>query len=260
MEKYQLKDKIALVTGAGDGIGRSISLIFADEGANVIVTDIDIEKALNIEKKINDKKNCTGIAWAIKADVTSQKEVSSMVDEVIGKFHTIDILVNNAGILYPTLIEDMAIDEWDSVIDINLKGAFLCTQAVARWMIEQRYGKIINISSVAGMGSATTEIASYAAAKAGVIQLTKSCAIELGPYGINVNAIAPGTIETAFDHIGRTPEQYKQFVEERKKRAVLGRIGTTQDIANLALFLASDDSSFICREIIAIDGGRIDRM
>jgi len=154
----------------------------------------------------------------------------------------------------------MTEEQWDRVLEVNLKGYFNFTRHVAPLLKEQKYGKIINISSICGRGGSLSGLSSYSTAKAGVIQLTKSAAFELGPYGINVNAIAPGVIITPITYFQRTPEQVEQFKENSKKVAVLGRLGDTQDIANLALFLASDDSSFICGETIAIDGGRKDRM
>ena len=151
----------------------------------------------------------------------------------------------------------MAEEDWDVVLDVNLKGVFLCTQAAAKYMVERRYGKIINIASITGQSTGFVPGQSnYAASKAGIIQLTRVCAQELGPYGINVNAIAPGLIITDILYTNKTQEEVDRWVEEREKLAVLGRAGRTQDIANLALFLASDDSSFITGQVIASDGGR----
>jgi len=174
---------------------------------------------------------------------------------VMDEFGAIDILVNNAGIRRNASLVDMTEEDWDAVMAVNLKGVFLCTQAVARYMIEQKYGKIINISSIAGMRGMGPP--NYCASKAGVIQLTRSTAWELGHYGINVNSIAPGCIDTDINRKYRTPEQIKEALEYNRKRAMFNKIGDTQDVANLALFLASDDSSFMCGETIVMDGGRI---
>ena len=253
----KLERRVAIVTGGGTGIGRSIALEFAKEGADVVVSS---RKRANLEKVAEEIKALGGHSLAVAADVGVREQVQNIVKQTVDKFGRIDVLVNNAAILHVATLLDTSEEIWDEVIDINLKGVFLCTQAVARHMIEQKYGKIINISSVAGRGGAFSGLSSYSAAKAGVIQLTKSAALELAPYGISVNAIAPGAVITPITYFQRTPEQVEQFMENSKRLAVLGRLGDTQDIANLALFLASEDSSFICGETIAIDGGRKDRM
>ena len=249
----KLDQRVAIITGGGTGIGRSIALEFAKEGADVVISSRNMA---NLKKVVEEIKSLGGHSLAIAADVSVAQQVCNMVKQTVDKFGRIDILVNNAGIARSAMLLEMTEQDWDDVLDINLKGVFLCTQAAAKYMIEQRYGKIINISSIAGRGWNRPGRANYCVSKAGVIQLTKSAALELGPCGINVNAIAPGAILTPMI----PPEQAKQFVEDREKVAVLGRIGTTQEVAHLALFLASDDSSFICGETIAIDGGRTDRM
>jgi len=254
----KLDRRVAIITGGGTGIGRSIALEFAKEGADVVISSRNMA---NLKKVVTEIKALGRHSLAVAADVSVAEQVHNMVKQTVDKFGRIDILVNNAGILRSATLLEMTEQDWDEVLDINLKGVFLCTQAVARYMMEQRYGKIINITSIAGRGGGLDSCANYCVSKAGVIQLTKSSAFELAPYGINVNAIAPGAIPTTdIDKRDKTPEQFRQYVEQRKTVAVLGRIGDTQDIANLALFLASDDSSFICGETIAIDGGRTDRM
>jgi len=253
----KLDQRVAIVTGGSTGIGRNIALEFAKEGAKVVIGSRNMA---NLEKVVEEIKALGGHSVGISTDVSVAEQVRSLVKQTVDNFGRIDILVNNAGICHSATLLEMTEQCWDEVLDVNLKGVFLCTQAVARYMVEQRYGKIINISSNSGRGGGLDDCANYCVSKAGVIQLTKSSAFELGPYGINVNAIAPGAVLTDMDKRYMTPEQYKQYREGRKAMAVLGRIGDTQDIANLALFLASDDSSFICGETVAIDGGRTDRM
>jgi len=193
--------------------------------------------------------------------VADRAEVQNLVKNTLENFKAIHILVNNAAILRNAPLLEMTEEDWDIVLAVDLKGVFNCTQAVLGHMIEQRYGKIINISSAQGTGtSGTEEFANYAAAKGGVIQLTKVTARVGGPYGVNVNCIAPGAIVTKiYDSLG-TKEELEKFIEGRRKLTVLGRSGEPEDIANLALFLASDDSKFMSGQVICMDGGRTDRM
>ncbi|MCK4388235.1 MAG: 3-oxoacyl-ACP reductase FabG [Dehalococcoidia bacterium] len=253
----KLDQRVAIITGGGTGIGRNIALEFAKEGAKVVIGSRNMA---NLEKVVEEIKALGGHSLAIATDVSVAEQVRSMVKQTVDKFGRIDILVNNAGILHSATLLEMTEQDWDDVLDINLKGVFLCTQAVARYMMEQRYGKIINISSNSGRGGGLDDCANYCVSKAGVIQLTKSSAFELGPYGINVNAIAPGIIQTSIYKVGRTPEQIKEFEEETIRATVLGKLGVPEDIARLALFLASEDSSFISGQTIPVDGGRTDRM
>jgi 3-oxoacyl-[acyl-carrier protein] reductase len=197
---------------------------------------------------------------AVSMDVRVREDVDNMVQQVIDEFGRIDILVNNAGTNRPTPVLDLTEDTWNLILDTNLKGLFFCTQAVARHMVKQKSGKIINISSTASMGANEPGQAAYAASKTGVNAFTKACAREFGPYGINVNAIAPGRILTPLVYASRTPEQVEKFIETGKSAAVLGRLGTVEEIAHLALFLASDDAAFITAEIIACNGGRTNLM
>jgi len=214
----------------------------------------------NLEKVTEEIKAWGRRSLPIATDVRVKEQVQNMVKQAIDEFGKIDILVNNSGIVRRAVLLDMTEEVWDDVLNTNLKSVYLCTQAVAKYMMEQRYGKIINMASMSGRGWNYPSLAGYAASKAGVIELTKCYAKELGSYGINVNAIAPGLIQTTIYLAGRTPEQVEQFLEDNRKATVLGKLGTTQDIANLALFLASDDSSFISGQTIPIDGGRTDRM
>ena len=197
---------------------------------------------------------------AVATDVSVKEQVQNLVSQAVDEFGKIDILVNNAGVIRDATLLEMTEEDWDYVVDINLKGAFLCIQAVAKYMVERRYGKIINISSICGRGGSLEDKACYCASKAGVIQLTKNAAYELGEYGIGVNCVAPGLIITPMVHRGRSPEQLEQLIDDRKRVAVVGRVGDPQDIANVALFLASEDSSFINGQTVPVDGGRIDRM
>ena len=253
----KLIDKVAIVTGSARGIGKAIAMSFAAEGAAVVVTDIVIEQAQQV---VDEIKNQGGTAIAFKADVTNKADVHNLVKSTLENFKAIHIWVNNAGITRHGPLLEMPEEDWDVVLDVDLKSVFICTQAVLGHMMEQRYGKIINISSVAGTGTASMNMANYGAAKAGVIQLTKVTARVAGPYGINVNSIAPGVVVTELTYVRRTKEEVERFIEERKQQAALGRVGRPEDIANLALFLASDDSNFITGQVILCDGGLHDRM
>ena len=253
----KLDNKIALITGGGTNIGWGITLEFAREGADVVVSSRNMA---HLEKAVKEVKALGRRTLAITADVRVKEQVQNMVKRTIDEFGRIDILVNNSGITRRALIVDMPQDDWDDVIATNLTGVFYCIQAVARQMMEQKYGKIINISSVAGVNAIGPTLANYCAAKAGVVQLTKCAARELGPYGVNVNCIAPGAVESTIYYARRTLGEVEEWLEYGRKAALMGRIGTPDDIAKLALYLASDDSSFICGETIVIDGGRIDRM
>ncbi len=254
----KLDNKVAIITGGGTGIGRTISLTFAKEGAKVVVSSRNIANLAEVVKEI---KLLSQQSLAIATDVGVKQQVENMVEQTMHEFGRIDILVNNAGILRATGIMDTSEEVWDEVMDINLKGVFLCTQAVAKYMIKQQDGKIINISSISGRGGGLDDGPSYCTSKAGVIQLTQNAAFELGPYGINVNCIAPGLIITPMVYGGgRTREEVQAYLEGRKSAAVLGRLGEPEDIAKVALFLASEDSSFICGQTIPVDGGRTNRM
>lgn len=242
-----LKGKIALVTGGTRGIGREIALGLAYEGANIAITyTSNEEKALAVVEEIK----ATGVnAIAVKSNVVDNDQVLNMVKEVEGQLGTIDILVNNAGITKDNLIIRMSEEDWDSVLDVNLKGVFLCTKAVTRAMMKKRYGKIINISSVVGVGGNAGQ-GNYSASKAGVIGFTKSMAKELASRGIRVNAIAPGFIQTDMTDV----------LKEEVKEAMISNIplnsfGQPKDIANLVVFLASEKSDYITGQIIKVDGG-----
>ena len=242
-----LKDKIVLITGASRGIGKEIAIRLAKEGANIAITyTSNKEKALAVVEEI--KANGVN-AIAIKANVVNNHEVLNMVKRVEEELGTIDILVNNAGVTKDNLLIRMSEEDWDLVLDVNLKGVFLCTKAVARAMMKKRYGKIINISSIVGVNGNAGQ-GNYSASKAGVIGFTKSIAKELASRGIRVNAIAPGFIETDMTNI---------LKEEIKKEMIesipLNSLGKPKDIANLAVFLASEESDYITGQVIKVDGG-----
>jgi NAD(P)-dependent dehydrogenase (short-subunit alcohol dehydrogenase family) len=247
----KLKDKVAIVTGAGRGIGEGIALLFAEEGSKLVVNDVneaDANRTVETIKKMGRQ------AMAVIGSVTSRQVAQQMVDTAVKEFGTLDILVNNAGIIRDALLHKMTDEQWDQVIDVNLNAVFLCTQCAARVMREKGYGKIINISSDSWRGNPGQ--INYAASKAGVIGLTKTAAKELGPKGINVNAISPGVIWT--DMVKSMPQATIDRMESLLPMIVpMNRKGQPRDVANLALFLASDESSFITGQLIHCDGGLI---
>lgn len=251
----RLEGKVALITGGSRGIGRGICEKFAREGASVIVNyTSQAEKA---ESLVADLKKEGGRAIRLQADVSSKTAIAAMLDTVQKQIGRVDILVNNAGILKPGNTLTLNEDELDRMIAVNLKGIIFATQAVAPGMIERRYGKIVNLSSIAGLGTAVSETTPYAMTKAAVISLTKRLALELGPHNINVNAIAPGFIRTEMLQFKDDSED-RAKLEALGKRAALNRIGVPEDIANVAVFLASDESSFMTGQVLTVDGGRMD--
>jgi len=249
----RLRGKKTLITGSSRGIGRAIALTFGREGADVAVNYRNRrDKALEVAEKI---RSFGRDAFVVKADVSVKDEVSAMVDEVVKRLGRIDVMVNNAGIGRRAPILEMTEEDWDTVVDVDLKGVFLCTQAVAREMVKRKGEKIINIASLAAVG-AVGNSAQYAAAKAGVLQFTKCAAYELGRYGINVNSICPGLIDTDMIYSQRKSEEEIGKSIERSKFSILGRLGKPQEIANMALFLASNEADFITARNFIVDGGR----
>jgi 3-oxoacyl-[acyl-carrier protein] reductase len=243
----KLAGKTALVTGASRGIGREIALELARQGANVAVNYSGSEaKALEVVAEIQAMGR---EAIAIQCDVSNSDSVTSMVKETIDRFDTLDILVNNAGVTKDNLLMRMKENEWDDVININLKGVFLCTKAVTRQMMKQRAGRIINISSIVG-SSGNPGQANYVAAKAGVIGLTKTAAQELASRGITVNAVAPGFITT--DMTEKLTEEIKQAM---LAQIPLATFGEPRDIANVVVFLASEDSKYMTGQTLHVNGG-----
>jgi Dehydrogenases with different specificities (related to short-chain alcohol dehydrogenases) len=251
----RLQDKVALVTGGSRGIGRAICEVFAREGASVIVNySANAEKA---ESLVTSIKQAGGRAIAVHADVSSPADIESLVATATKQFGHTDILVNNAGILTSGSVVQFNEADFDRLMAVNLKGVIHSVKAVAPGMIERRYGKIINLSSIAGFGTAVPETTPYAITKAAVISLTKRLALELGPHGINVNAIAPGFVRTEMLQF-LDNENDRARLEMLAKRAMLNRVGAPEDIANAALFLASDESSYMTAQVLTIDGGRTD--
>ncbi|MCK4532376.1 3-oxoacyl-[acyl-carrier-protein] reductase [bacterium] len=242
----ELTDKVVLVTGAGGGIGASIALKFSQSGAKVVVADVIEEFSLNTVSRIMEQG---GEALAVTVDVSQISSVEEMVKKILDKFGKIDILINNAGITRDNLLLRMRDEEWDKVININLKGVFNCTKAVVRPMMKQRKGKIVNIASIVGIiGNAGQS--NYAASKGGVISLTKTWAKEFASRNINVNAIAPGFIRTKM-----TDKLSEQIREKINQQIPLKRFGEVEDVANLCVFLSSDEANYITGEVIKLDGG-----
>jgi NAD(P)-dependent dehydrogenase (short-subunit alcohol dehydrogenase family) len=245
----KLKGKVAIVTGAGQGIGRAIALSLAREGADVVVNDINLETGKSVSEEI---KVAGHRALAIRADVTKSKEVKDMIRGVLRDLGRIDILVNNAGGSAREKASEFSVsreETWDSVLNRNLKGVLICTRAVINHMIERQSGKIINIASLAGV-IGMAGMAEYSAAKAGIIGFTKALAKEVGRYGINVNCVSPGPIKTIAAE--QVPKDIDALAVGRK---VVDRVGEPQDVANLVVFLASDDACFITGQNYSVDGG-----
>jgi 3-oxoacyl-[acyl-carrier protein] reductase len=244
----QLANQVAVVTGAGRGIGRGIALKFAGEGADVVCVSRTAE---NAEKVANEVRALGRKSWAIPVDVADAAAVNAAAEKILAEPGRVDILVNNAGVTQDGLLMRMSDADWDSVLNTNLKGAFLFTRAFARSFLKQRSGRIINISSVIGLiGNAGQ--ANYAASKAALIGLTKSVARELGSRGITVNAIAPGFIETDM-----TSALNEQLRAELLKRIPLGSFGQPDDIAEAALFLAGPKACYITGQVLTVDGGMV---
>jgi 3-oxoacyl-[acyl-carrier protein] reductase len=245
----KLEGKAAVVTGAGRGgrgIGRSIALALAKEGADIVISDFVVENAEAVAAEVQ----ATGRrAMAVQANVAVEADVQRMFDTTMEEFGRVDILVNNAGITRDNLMLRMTEEDWDAVLDTNLKGAFLCTKAAARIMLKQKSGKIVNIASVMGrVGNAGQ--ANYSASKGGMIALTKTTAKELGSRGITANVVAPGFIQTVMTDA--LPEELR---EQMKKQVPLARLGTPEDVARVVLFLSTEDSSYVTGQVISVDGG-----
>ena len=244
-----LQDKVAIVTGAGRGIGKAITLTLARKGANIIVNDINLEIAQEVADEIQSMGRR---AIAIKADISIAKEVNQMVSLAMRQFDRIDILVNNASIIKRGITEELSEEDWEKVINVNLKGTFNCMKSVVGIMKNQKYGKIVNISSIVGKIGDLASAPCYGASKAGIACLGKSLARELAPFNINVNVVAPHAIET---------EMSKEWPEEKRTRIIadipLGRMGEPEDVAEAVAFLVSDKAKFITGEVLDVNGGSL---
>jgi 3-oxoacyl-[acyl-carrier protein] reductase len=244
----KFKDKVAIITGSGQGIGKRIAEGLAAEGACVIISDVNFDAAMKTSQELKTffhvRTSC------IKSDVMKKEEVQSLMEHTMKDFGQIDILVNNAGIVYLTKVEEISEKEWDEVLNVNLRGVFFCCQAVTPLMKKQRKGRILNMSSIAGKSGGISSGAHYAASKAGVICLTKVFARELAPFGVTVNALAPGPVDSPMTLA--FPEKVR---EDLAKNCPLGRLADIDDIAEAALFLLSDASKHITGEILDVNGG-----
>lgn len=242
----RLKDKVAIITGAGSGLGKAGAIKFAEEGAKVVIADYDDKAGKEVEKEIKDKGY---EAFFIPVDVSNWEQVQEMVDKTVKKYNTVDILINNAGVTADSFLVKMDHNQWDKVIDINLKGVFNCTKAVATIMMENQEGKIINTSSVVGQQGNVGQT-NYSATKAGVIGMTKTWAKELGAKGINVNAVAPGYIMT--EMVAKVPEK---ILEKLREKVPFKKLGQPEDIAEAYLYLASSAADYCNGTILDVNGG-----
>lgn len=245
----KFKDRVVIVTGGARGVGRAIALAFVGEGARVALVDVDRIELESLARAITKDK---GRVIAAPCDITKSSEVLEMVNRVHKTLGRIDILINNAGIIRRGTIETVTEEDWDRVLAVNLKGTFLCAKAVVPIMKQQGYGRIVNISSIAGKMGDITSAPGYGSSKAGMDALTKTLARQLAPHGITVNAVSPHAIAT---------DMSAQWSEERRREIIasipLGRLGRPEDVAAAALFLASDDASFITGEILDVNGGAL---
>ena len=251
MQYEDLKNKVAIITGGRQGMGRAHALKLAQLGCKVVVSDISQD---DCQKVVDEIKKMGGEAIAIKCDISKKVEVEAMVEKTIKEFGKIDILVNNAGICQFGSFLDLTEQEWDKTLDINLKGYFLCSQAVAKEMAKQKSGVIVNIASVAmgQIGMGFPGIVHYCASKGGIVAMAEAMALELAPLGIRVNTIAPGAIDTP---MMSSVKQDSKVLEGMLASIPLKRVGKPEDIANAVAFLASDESSYMTGTVVVVDGG-----
>lgn len=243
----RLKDRVAIITGGARGIGKKISQTFLKEGASVYIFDVNQEEGARTVSELQPAYD--GKVIFFKVDITDEKSVEQSIEKIIEAEGRIDILVNNAGITRDNLILRMSLEDWKKVIDINLTGAFICSKHTVKYMVKNRSGKIINISSIVGVHGNAGQ-SNYSSSKAGIIGLTKTLARELAGRNILVNAIAPGYIETEM-----TEKLSDKIKEKLMEQIPAGRLGSVDDVAKTALFLASDDSNYITGTVISLDGG-----
>jgi 3-oxoacyl-[acyl-carrier protein] reductase len=248
-----VKDRVALVTGGAQGIGEAIAKRLAADGAKVGVLDLQLNAAQQVADAIN---GAGGQAIGLGADVSKRDQVQAAVDQLAGYFGGLNILVNNAGVLRDNLLFKMTDDDWSIVMDVHLRGAFLCSQIAQKHMVDAKYGRIVNMSSTSALGNRGQ--ANYSTAKAGLQGLTKTLAIELGPFGITANAIAPGFIETAMtkataERIGSNIDQMREAVASA---VPVRRGGVPDDIANTVAFFAGEEAGYVTGQVVYVDGGR----
>jgi dehydrogenase/reductase SDR family protein 4 len=250
---FSLEGKTAIITGGRRGIGKAIALAFAHAGADVAVCDRVVEDG-SLESAAEEIRALGRRSLALQADTSRKSDVDNLVQKVLGKFGGIDILVNSAGINIRGMLLDMTEDDWDAVLGVNLKGYYLCSQAVGKTMYERKKGNIINIAARSAV-KATAGRGAYCISKAGVVMLTRVLAQELGGYGIRANAIAPGLVRTEFSSRPTSSWTDPAYLEKREAKIPLGRIAVTEDLIGTAVFLASDASSYITGATIFVDGG-----
>lgn len=245
----RLSEKSAVVTGGGRGVGRAISLAFAKEGADVVINYAT--RAESADAVVTEIQKVGQKAVAVKGNVANKEDCERIIKTAVDHFGKIDILVNNAGISRPAMLHKMTEEQWDEVVDIHLKGAFLCTQAASPYFMEQQYGRIINVTSVAGIVGTTGQI-NYASAKGGIVAFTKSCARELAKFGVNANVISLGIV---FTEMTKKLQEDPKLREIYLKRILLNRYAEPEDVAPAFVFLASDEARYITGQVLCVDGG-----